>query len=174
MENAGTYAGSTLFKLLSFSLKLSLVTALVHVAPSAHARGHSPISFGQAVVDAQKVAAMEENWVVMRAKGNSMAPHFTEHALLLVDKAPYSALKKGMIAVYKGEEGEMISHLVTEQTPQGWKAQGANNFREDPNKVTADNFVGIVFGVFDAHSQPLLLTEIEQIKSLPIAYGKAY
>ena len=111
----------------------------------------------------------------MRATGQSMNPYYGEDAILLVDQTHFTKLKAGMMVVYVNELGENVGHLVTEKTEAGWIAQGANNDRYDPTLVTAKNFIGIIFGVFNTSGLPQEDTLASaNIASTPLVIGKQY
>lgn len=104
------------------------------------------VPYSKVLKDALDVAATHPHWVVAQGAGNSMAPYYDAHTLLLVEKVPYTQLSPGMIAVYKDADGQFVGHSLLALSEEGWVAKGFNNSETDPSLVTASNFVGVIFG----------------------------
>lgn len=131
----------------------------------------APVSYEKALSDANKVAALNDSWTVMRGAGDSMTPLYGENSVLVIDSVSYDSLKTGMVAVYRDATGELVAHPVKGQTGEGWVAKGINNRTDDPGLVNAENFVGVVFGVLNASSAPSIASNVD---ALPVVYGKKY
>jgi signal peptidase I len=107
------------------------------------------------------------------AKGESMEPQINNNTLLLLASATYAELRPGMTVVYRDASGDLVAHRVIEQTPDGWVSKGLNNGSVDPQKVTAQNLQGIVFGY--VHYQDGADELAVQGAKLPqVAYAKRY
>ncbi len=138
-----------LFKLISTIAATAILgLSSMQAAPI----GKTTIPYQKALNDAVKVAAMKNTWTVMRGAGDSMVPLYGENSVLVVEKASFTELTAGMVAVYKDSEGSLVAHSLTAKTGSGWIAKGLNNRSQDPERVSAENFVGVVFGVFNASS----------------------
>ncbi len=160
-----------LLKLISAIAATALLgLSSIQAAPT----GKTTISFEKALHDANKVAAMKSSWSVMLGAGNSMTPLYGENSVLVVEKASFTQLSVGMVAVYKDSEGSLVAHPLTAKTGSDWVARGINNRGEDPERVSAENFVGVVFGVFNA-SQSLQESGVEySVEETPVVYGKTF
>lgn len=129
----------------------------------------SPIPFQKALSDAQHIASMNPNWILMEAEGNSMNPHYSSNDLIIIEKSDFDDLRPGMVVVYKDKEGDYVGHIILEKTPEGFIAQGFNNSNKDPQLVTKDNYIGTLFATF--HYASHTRTAFSQF---PIVYGKTY
>ncbi len=136
--------------------------------------GKTPVSYQKAFDDAVKVAAMKNSWTVMRGAGNSMAPLYGDNSVLVVEKASFTQLSLGMVAVYRDSEGSLVAHTVTAKTDSGWVAQGLNNRGEDPERISKKNFVGVVFGVFNASQDWQQSKTRPTTEQIPVVYGKTF
>lgn len=126
--------------------------------------------------DAQRVASMNARWEAMRASGLSMAPYYADDSILLVERSAWGQLREGMIIVYADAAGDLVGHTLVRQTEAGWVARGVNNDGEDPALVTRENFVGVIFGVFNTAGLPESSTLLAEVSSsqLPVVLGKRY
>ncbi len=97
---------------------------------------------------------MNDGWQVMIGAGESMAPLFGSHSVLVVDSAPFETLRTGMIAIYRDRSGDLVGHSLKHKDGPGWVAQGFNNWKSDSERVNDSNYVRIVFGVFSATATP--------------------
>lgn len=127
---------------------MMMVGWVVPVSATAVNTQSTPVSYRQALADAERVASLHPDWIVMRTAGDSMAPHYNDNAILLVAKADFNSLRPGMIAVYRDAEGDLVGHPLVTLNENGWVAKGPNNGISDPTLVTPENFLGVVFGVF--------------------------
>ena len=141
---------------------------------SAAPAGKTPISYEKALNDAVKVAGMKKSWSVMRGAGNSMVPFYGENSVLVVEKASFAKLSAGMVAVYKDSKGTLVAHPLTARTDSGWLAQGINNRGQDPERVNEENFVGVVFGVFNASEGWQESSAKYSAEQIPLVYGKTF
>ncbi len=160
-----------LFKLIS---TIAVTTVLSLTSMQAASSGKTTFTYQKALNDAAKVAAMNDSWTVMRGAGNSMLPLYGENSVLVVEKASFSQLSTGMVAVYKDSEGSLVAHTLTAKADSGWIAKGINNKSQDPEKVSAENFVGVVFGVFNAFQSGQESVAQISAQEIPVVYGKTF
>lgn len=80
--------------------------------------------------------------------GSSMEPVLPEGTVVVLRRVQFSELESGMDVAYTSARGEQIVHQLVRRTSRGWVARGLNNPREDPDLVTADNLIGVVYSVF--------------------------
>jgi hypothetical protein len=82
--------------------------------------------------------------------GSSMEPLFTTHTAIVVNPCDFSELRKGMMVLYRDNEGWGIAHVLLEKVSDGWTAQGVNCPDEDTCLVTPENIVGVVTHAYAA------------------------
>jgi signal peptidase I len=151
-----------------FSLVL-LVPGLAHgMTPT------SSVPYAQAVADAQRVASLHPQWQVLKVSGESMEPEFGDASLLLVSRADMDMLHAGMVAVYRDATGDLVAHRLIAPTANGWIVKGLNNDRPDPGVVTAQNLLGVVFGVLHYQDGSENLAAANTVTSPELAYAKRY
>ncbi|WP_138223342.1 S24/S26 family peptidase [Nibricoccus aquaticus] len=108
-------------------------------APSANA------SKLQAWKDAEAIAALAPGRSEVIGAGDSMKPVYGENTILVLSKISYDELKPGMNVVYTNRRAKLVVHQTLARETKGWRVQGINNEREDPERVTRDNLVGVVY-----------------------------
>ena len=161
----------------TFTANLSrTVSILSFFAVSSMMAGMTPksgIPYDLALRDAEAVAARRESWQVMRGAGQSMLPLYGENSVLVVERGSFQALKSGMVAVYRDVQGDLVAHRLNARSGGGWIAKGINNRVSDPSLVTENNFVGLVFGVFNAADAPQAEI-VASMDRLPVVIGKQF
>ena len=128
----------------------------------------SPVPYAVALAEAQKVAALNPAWTVMRCDGDSMTPYFGDASLMLVQPSRVSELRPGMIAVYRDAAGDLVAHSVVKVDASGATLRGFNNTRNDPDVVTDANLAGVVFGFLHSAGGD----DATSAAALPLAVGK--
>jgi hypothetical protein len=88
--------------------------------------------------------------------GDSMLPLYKDHTVVVTQKLAAADLKAGMTAVYFGDSGRPVAHVLVQQTSDGWIAMGVGNAKCDKTLVTQDNLLGIVVRAFEPTSSPML------------------
>lgn len=79
--------------------------------------------------------------------GTSMLPLFGEGTVIVLAKISYRDLEQGMNIAYRNRDNLIVIHQLIRQDRRGWVAKGINNPREDRERVTEDNLIGIVYTV---------------------------
>ncbi len=130
-----------------------VVAILLTVAAQAGIKPQADVNLSEAYAEAQQVAKMDHDWYVTAADGVSMAPFYDGDSILLVDRAPFRELKTGMIVVYRDHEGDLVGHRLVAKQGNQWVARGIQNGNNDPHFVSADNYQGVVFGIFYSNGQ---------------------
>ena len=133
----------------------------------------SAVSFGQALMDAEAVASTNPDWEVARVEGESMAPFFGEHSILVYGPEDFSRIQPGMTVVFDDGAGDLVAHRVLQLEKAGLWTRGTNNFRKDPALVTEENFRGVVIAVFHAQNVPVGNVYASDGESLARVYGKS-
>jgi len=134
----------------------------------------SGVPFEKALADARQVVAMNSDWKVFQAHGESMEPEFGASSLLLVSEAGYENLQAGMVVVYRDASGDLVAHKLVAATANGWVVQGLNNDRPDPGLVTAENLHGVVFGVLHYQTGSEKLVAMDSSAQPEVALAKRY
>ncbi len=99
----------------------------------------------QAWKDAETIAALAPGRTEVIGAGESMKPVYGENTILVISKISYDELKPGMNVVYTNRRSKLVVHQTLARETKGWRVQGINNEREDPDRVTRDNLVGVVY-----------------------------
>jgi len=81
---------------------------------------------------------------VLVGRGDSMLPLYCDGTVLVVQPVPVSELRCSMTAVFIGDHGRPVAHVLTEKTPRGWQAIGLGNHERDLTVVGYDNLIGVV------------------------------
>ncbi|GHC04168.1 S24/S26 family peptidase [Cerasicoccus arenae] len=84
------------------------------------------------------------------AEGTSMQPLYGKNAYLVINPINYDELKPGMVVAYKDLSGRKVVHALLAKEGKYWTVQGINNAFEDPDYVTPENLLGVVYGSFHA------------------------
>ncbi len=90
-----------------------------------------------------------------RGVGDSMEPLYVSGTAIVVMPCEYSQLRAGMSVVYVNHNGRGVAHVLTNEMPGGWIAQGVNNRDEDPDLVTANNLVGVITQAYASADTPM-------------------
>jgi hypothetical protein len=88
--------------------------------------------------------------------GDSMLPLYKDHTVVVTQQVAVANLKAGMTAVYFGDSGRPVAHVLVRLTSDGWIAQGVGNARCDDTRVTKDNLLGVVVKAFEPTTSPML------------------
>lgn len=80
-------------------------------------------------------------------QGSSMQPLYTENTVILTHPIDYDDLEPEMIVAYRNSQGQIVIHSLVRMDRSGWVAKGINNPREDRERVTPDNLIGVVYTV---------------------------
>jgi hypothetical protein len=100
--------------------------------------------------------------------GDSMLPLYRDHTVVVTQRIAMSDLRPGMTAVYIGDSGRPVAHVLVKNTSEGWIAMGVGNARCDATTVTEGNLVGVVVKAFEPTKSPMvaLLAEASSRASL--------
>lgn len=85
--------------------------------------------------------------------GDSMAPIYGENTVIVSHPIAFEDLESGMIVAFISQEKGRVIHQLTRKTRFGWRSQGLNNVAEDAGYVTAENLIGVVYGVFQSSGE---------------------
>jgi len=128
----------------------------------------------KAIEDATQVARNDPAWQVMLADGVSMAPYYSDNSVVIVDRPSFAELQAGMIVVYRDSEGDLVGHHLVQRTEAGWVSRGSNNGSPDPHPVTAQNYVGVIFGVLNTRGFDEAGIRLAREMALPTVIGKSF
>lgn len=135
-----------------FSLRFALAAGwgvvlggcAAHVQPASRTRVSNG-SRREVWQDAELLAAREPGREVLLGAGESMAPVYGDGSVLVTRPIDYRQLRAGMTVVYVNSEGHRVAHRLIRLEDHGWRAQGINNGTPDPELVTPENLVGVVY-----------------------------
>lgn len=88
--------------------------------------------------------------------GDSMLPLYRDHTVVVTRQVAVADLREGMTAVYLGDSGRPVAHVLVERTSGGWVAMGIGNATCDDTLVTGDNLIGVVVKAFEPTSSPMV------------------
>jgi hypothetical protein len=101
--------------------------------------------------------------------GDSMLPLYQDHTVVVTRQVSVGELQAGMTAVYLGDSGHPVAHVLVQKTPDGWVAQGVGNAAPDATLVTAGNLMGIVVKAYQPSSNPMLALINESTSKASVA-----
>lgn len=111
---------------------------------------HSLVGRNEALFAAKELQAADPKRVVGWGKGDSMAPIYSEHTLLVTAPVAYEELEAGMIVAYQNSQGRNVVHVLVRKRGEYWIAQGLNNAFLDEDVVTPENLIGVVYATFQS------------------------
>ena len=85
-----------------------------------------------------------------------MLPLYRDHTVVVTRQVAVADLREGMTAVYLGDSGRPVAHVLVERTSGGWVAMGIGNATCDDTLVTGDNLIGVVVKAFEPTSSPMV------------------
>lgn len=108
----------------------------------------SPLTVAEAFRAAEQVRGARSGRWGARGAGQSMAPLLGPDTVLVMHPIAYEDLRAGMWVAYRDQAGRRIVHQLVVSGRDGWRVQGLNNERLDRERVTPENLLGVVYGVF--------------------------
>lgn len=108
----------------------------------------STLAEGRVLRVAGGVQRTEPGRTLIDGGGESMAPVMGENTVVVVQPIAYADLQPEMIVAYRNRRGVQIIHQLVRREPDGWVARGWNNANIDPEKVTPENLLGVVYAFF--------------------------
>jgi hypothetical protein len=88
--------------------------------------------------------------------GRSMLPLYRDQTVIIARHASESELRAGMTAVFIGDDGRLVAHVLQRRTLDGWIAKGTHNDRADDTLVRPDNLVGVVVKAYQPATSPMV------------------
>jgi len=101
--------------------------------------------------------------------GDSMLPLYKDHTVVITQQAVMSDLKAGMTAVYLGEAGRPVAHVLVKKTSEGWVAMGVGNAECDATIVTQENLMGVVVKAYEPTCSPMVALLSESVSRSSVA-----
>ena len=91
-----------------------------------------------------------------RTSGVSMEPVLTKNTIIIVRPIDFEDLEVGMTVGYLNSDGYRVLHqLIRRAGSDAWVAKGINNAREDKDRVTRKNLLGVLYTVlYNEASEP--------------------
>jgi len=117
----------------------------------------APIEYDEAFKLGQMVKFADSGAYMARTSGSSMEPVLTKNTIIIVRPIDFEDLEVGMTVGYLNDDGYRVLHqLVRPAGQDAWVAKGINNAREDKDKVTRKNLLGVLYTVlYNEASQPI-------------------
>jgi len=116
----------------------------------------APIKYSEAQKLGQMVKFADSGLYMARTSGNSMEPVLTKNTIIIVRPIEFDDLEVGMTVGYLNKDGYRVLHqLIRPAGPDAWVAKGINNAREDKDRVTRKNLLGVLYTVlYNEASEP--------------------
>jgi hypothetical protein len=119
-------------------------------APASHEKSSATapaanVSKIQAWKDAELIASLAPGRAEVIGAGDSMKPVYGENTILVISKIAFEDIKPAMNVVYTNRRGKLVVHQVIAREAGGWRVQGINNAKEDRERVTRENLMGVVY-----------------------------
>ncbi|HTQ30515.1 MAG TPA: S24/S26 family peptidase [Opitutaceae bacterium] len=103
----------------------------------------------QAWHDAEMLANRSAGRSAAAGAGTSMLPIYGDNTMLVISAVPYDTLRPGMTVAYRNRRGIEVVHKLVEKLSRGWRVEGLNNDEEDPELVTPQNLIGVVYATLN-------------------------
>jgi hypothetical protein len=110
----------------------------------------------EALTLAKEYVAAHPGTDFMVGSGNSMLPLYKDQTVVVVQRIEATDLKPGMTAVFIGDQGRPVAHVLAKRTLDGWIAMGVGNATCDETVVTQDNLMGVVIRAYQPTVSPLV------------------
>ncbi len=116
----------------------------------------APIEYSEAFKLGQMVKFNDSGAYMARTSGTSMEPVLTKNTIIIVRPIDFEDLEAGMTVGYLNDDGYRVLHqLVRRAGNDAWIAKGINNTREDRDRVTRRNLLGVLYTVlYNSASEP--------------------
>lgn len=113
--------------------------------------GTSPLGAtdaGTAYNAARIVAIRDGDTIQGTLRGDSMEPMLSDGTVIVIKPVEFDEIDLGMDVAYRNARGDMVLHRIVRRRSGGWVAKGLNNPKVDPDLVTPDNLIGVLYAVF--------------------------
>jgi hypothetical protein len=136
----------------------STQTALTYSPEAVAAYSPTPevVPTFEAIRLAKKYVADHPGTDFMVGSGNSMLPLYKDQTVVVTQRVAVPELKTGMTAVFVGDQGRPVAHVLVRQAQDGWIAMGVGNERPDSTPVNSANLIGIVVRAYQPSVTPLV------------------
>ena len=116
----------------------------------------APVDYDEAFKLGQMVKFRDSGAYMARTSGTSMEPVLTKNTIIIVRPIEFDDLEAGMTVGYSTKDGMRVLHqLVRRAGAEAWIAKGINNTREDKERVTRQNLLGVLYTVlYNEASEP--------------------
>ncbi len=116
----------------------------------------APVDYDEAFKLGQMVKFRDSGAYMARTSGTSMEPVLSKNTIMIVRPIEFDELEAGMRVGYSTKDGMQVLHqLVRRAGAEAWIAKGINNTREDKERVTRKNLLGVLYTVlYNEASEP--------------------
>jgi hypothetical protein len=116
----------------------------------------APVDYDEAFKLGQMVKFRDSGAYMARTSGTSMEPVLTKNTIIIVRPIDFDDLEVGMTVGYTNKDGYRVLHqLMRRAGTEAWIAKGINNAREDKERVTRRNLLGVLYTVlYNDASEP--------------------
>lgn len=142
--------------ILLFALSLLALLTGCNSTTSSKNTTFAPIDYNEAFKLGQMVKFNDSGAYMARTSGTSMEPVLTKNTIIIVRPIDFEDLEAGMTVGYTNKDGYRVLHqLIRRAGSEAWIAKGINNAREDKDRVTRRNLLGVLYTVlYNEASEP--------------------
>lgn len=142
--------------ILLFALSLLALLTGCNTTASSKNTTFAPIDYNEAFKLGQMVKFNDSGAYMARTSGTSMEPVLTKNTIIIVRPIDFEDLEVGMTVGYTNKDGYRVLHqLIRRAGSEAWIAKGINNAREDKERVTRRNLLGVLYTVlYNEASEP--------------------
>ncbi|MDP4610305.1 MAG: S24/S26 family peptidase [Opitutales bacterium] len=142
--------------ILLFALSLLALLTGCNTTTSSKNTTFAPIDYNEAFKLGQMVKFNDSGAYMARTSGTSMEPVLTKNTIIIVRPIDFEDLEVGMTVGYTNKDGHRVLHqLIRRAGSEAWIAKGINNAREDKDRVTRRNLLGVLYTVlYNEASEP--------------------
>ncbi|MGJ8650424.1 MAG: S24/S26 family peptidase [Opitutaceae bacterium] len=142
--------------ILLFALSLLALLTGCNTTASSKNTTFAPIDYNEAFKLGQMVKFNDSGAYMARTSGTSMEPVLTKNTIIIVRPIDFEDLEAGMTVGYTNKDGYRVLHqLIRRAGSEAWIAKGINNAREDKDRVTRRNLLGVLYTVlYNEASEP--------------------
>ncbi len=148
----------TLFSLLFTGC--STVAPAVSGLPMDEIAKYSPapevVSPFDAIEGAKKYVSAHPGSDYSIGSGNSMAPLYRDHSVIVTERKELGSLHVGQTVVFMGSQGVPVAHTLIARSGSGWVTMGLGNAEPDQGVLTDAAYMGVVVRAYQATGSPIL------------------
>ncbi len=101
----------------------------------------------EALAAARRMTAGDASLLVKVVDGDSMMPGLPDGSVVVLKRVPFESLRPGMTVGYENHWGRAVLHSLVRPRGSEWEVRGISNPESDRDRITRDNFLGVLYAV---------------------------